>query len=170
MNNSEKNNAVVNDLLLTQAERVAIYEKLLKYVQSEETPVRRLFEKIIFQSRQCIAELRPYIDSAYREPADRVEIKKEIHSCWPDIQYSFPGSPLEQTILCAECVENATLHTYEKTLDGSDTCPGEELRQVLFSHMLMIRESSKSVYELKIKPTAPEVTTSIIFSRENIFA
>ena len=168
--NCEVRKRIVNELLQVQAERAAIYEKLVRFIQLEDLQAVLLFEKISVQSRQCLTELRPFIETAYHEPADRAEIKKEIlHNCWPEMHVNLPGTPLEQSIACCECIESASLMVYQRAVDFKETL-GENLCAVLKNHIGLLNEIHELIYEYKIKPTAPEVVleerTSFTFSRE----
>lgn len=172
--NCDVKKKIVNELLQVQAERAAIYEKLVKFIHHEDLQAARLFERISSQSKQCLTELRPFIDTAHHEPADRAEIKKEIlHNCWPEVQINLPGTPIEQAIIRCECIESASLSIYEKALGSKDEL-GEELCTVLRNHIGLLNESHELMYEFKIKPTAPEVVleerTSFTFAREVVIA
>ena|SRR6476659_2232064 len=157
MNRFDKCTEIMHDLLLIQSDRKAVYERIVKWPDIDQS-IKNHLDKLIIQCRNCILELRRHIDMTGCDPADRADIRGYIYREWPGIS-NFPSSTSNTDFISLlELKEKEVVLAYQMALQQEEVLR-EECKTMVNDQLGYIHRSFGKIMEHKEQPLEPAVIT-----------
>lgn len=115
-------NAVLNDLIEINNDRIAGFEKALADIKDENIDLKTIFQSYATQSRKFSQELTAAVAKTGDDPETDTSFSGSLHRAWIDVKSLFGGNDRESILAEAERGEDSIKKAYETALsDGALT-------------------------------------------------
>ncbi|WP_336516801.1 PA2169 family four-helix-bundle protein [Pollutibacter soli] len=118
MISNEKTIRVLNDLIQTNHDRIAGYEKAISEAGEMDMDIKAIFGKMIQESRQNNIELSNEVAALGGEPATSSTIGGKIYRIWMDVKTSLSSSDRLAILDSCEYGEDVAVEAYEDALQS----------------------------------------------------
>lgn len=115
---NEKTISVLNDLIQTNHDRIAGYEKAISEASEMDMDIKAIFNKMIQESRQNNIELANEVTALGGEPATSSTIGGKIYRIWMDVKTTFSSSDRHAILDSCEYGEDVAVEAYEDALQS----------------------------------------------------
>ncbi|MGR3810885.1 PA2169 family four-helix-bundle protein [Jiulongibacter sp. NS-SX5] len=148
MKKQEKLNGL-QTLAELHADRIEGYHKVASETQAADYGLEKLFNHLAEFSKEAKAELDLVLASRGGEISDNDNsILSGIHKMWIDIKTALTSKDREALLSSCEFGENIIIGAYESMLENEDLIE-VKVRLLLHSHLKTLKESLKTIQELK---------------------
>jgi len=113
---NEKTIRVLNDLIQTNHDRIAGYQKAIEESGDLDLDIKSIFSRMIQESQQNNIELANEVAALGGEPVSGVSIGGKIYRLWMNIKTSFSSSERQAILDSCEYGEDMALEAYEDAL------------------------------------------------------
>lgn len=130
-------------------DRIDGFRKVIKETDLEDFGLRKMFSGMAAFSEEAKAELDLVIASRGGEVTDADNsFLSEIHKTWIDLKTAISNKNREALLSSCEFGENVIIGAYDSMLENEDLIE-VKVRLLLHSHLKALRESLKTLQELK---------------------
>lgn len=115
---NEKTIRVLNNLMQTNHDRIAGYEKAISEAGEMDLEIKAIFNKMIQESRQNNIELANEVTALGGDPAISSTIGGKIYRIWMDVKTSFSSDDRHAILDSCEYGEDVAVEAYEDALQS----------------------------------------------------
>jgi uncharacterized protein (TIGR02284 family) len=140
----EATNAILNDLLKINNDRIMGYEKAIKETNSLDIDLKSIFEVMIEQSKQYKEELSQEILKNEGVVEDETTPAGKIYRAWMDIKSTLTDSDRLSILESCEFGEDAAQRAYAAALT-TDAMLCEDARKLIESEQAALKKSHDAI-------------------------
>lgn len=147
----DKNNGeILNDLIQINNDRITGYQKAIEETEVIDADLRSIFQSMIQQSQENVAELTRYVQQTGTTPEMGTTLSGKIYRAWMDIKASFSGFDKSAILDSCEYGEDVALKAYKDALadDGKERMPSY-IKQVIMEQKDKLTQSHDRIRMLR---------------------
>jgi uncharacterized protein (TIGR02284 family) len=131
---------VLNDLIEINNDRIAGYTRAIRESENDDMDLKAIFNRMIDESRQYIAELTQEVVKLGGEPDTGTTASGKIYRAWMDVKATFTGNDRKAILASCEFGEDAAQKAYDAALT-SDEALSPEVRQLIANQKSSLKTS-----------------------------
>ena len=131
---------VLNDLIEINNDRIAGYTRAIKESEGEDLDLKAIFNRMIDESRQYLAELTQEVVKLGGEPDTGTTASGKIYRAWMDVKATFTGNDRKAILASCEFGEDAAQKAYDAALT-TDEALSTEVRQLIANQKSSLKTS-----------------------------
>jgi uncharacterized protein (TIGR02284 family) len=140
MNENKELVDILNDLIKINNDRIAGYEKAIEDAKDIDIDLKMVFQRMIQESQQCLAELTTEVIRLGGEPTTSTTTSGKVYRAWIDIKVALSGSDRKALLNACEFGEDAAQEAYSNALSSDAEIPAE-VRQLIIAQKSTLKAS-----------------------------
>lgn len=147
---NKKSSEILNDLIQVNNDRITGYEKAAEETEVIDADLRAIFQSMIAQSRQNVAELTRYVQQTGTTPETGTTLSGKIYRAWMDVKATFSGNDRKTILDSCEYGEDVALKAYKDALvEEGDERLSQPVREMITEQKNRLLQSHDRIRMLR---------------------